>query len=202
MKQKIDLVAFDLGDVLCTVDEISAAKELAAKINQRWEYVHEIVFGQVAKLRFERGEITFDDHAHDAIKTLRLDMSITELTEIYNSVIAPSENMFPIVSQISKTHRIGLASNTSEPHWKYAQKFLPFSSLLNPVIVSYLVGTHKPEKAFYERLVNESGVPADRILFIDDLETNVEGARKAGIIGLQFSTLENLETALISFDLI
>ena len=202
MKQKIDLVAFDLGDVLCTVDEISAAKELAAKINQRWEYVHEIVFGQVAKLRFERGEITFDDHAHDAIKTLRLDMSITELTEIYNSVIAPSENMFPIVSQISKTHRIGLASNTSEPHWKYAQKFLPFSSLLNPVIVSYLVGTHKPEKAFYERLVNESGVPADRILFIDDLETNIEGARKAGIIGLQFSTLENLETALISFDLI
>ena len=202
MKQKIDLVAFDLGNVLCTVDEISAAKELAAKINQRWEYVHEIVFGQVAKLRFERGEITFDDHAHDAIKTLRLDMSITELTEIYNNVIAPSENMFPIVSQISKTHRIALASNTSEPHWKYAQKFLPFSSLLNPVIVSYLVGTHKPEKAFYESLVNESGVPADRILFIDDLETNVEGARKAGIIGLQFSTLENLETALISLDLI
>ena len=202
MKQKIDLVAFDLGNVLCTVDEISAAKELAAKINQRWEYVHEIVFGQVAKLRFERGEITFDHHAHDAMKTLRLDMSITELTEIYNSVIAPSENMFPIVSQISKTHRIGLASNTSEPHWKYAQQFLPFSSLLDPVIVSYLVGTHKPEKAFYERLVNESGVPADRILFIDDLETNVEGARKAGIIGLQFSTLENLETALISLDLI
>ena len=202
MKQKIDLVAFDLGNVLCTVDEISAAKELAAKINQRWEYVHEIVFGQVAKLRFERGEITFDDHAHDAIKTLRLDMSITELTEIYNSVIAPSENMFPIVSQISKTHRIGLASNTSEPHWKYAQQFLPFTSLLDPVIVSYLVGTHKPEKEFYNRLVNESGVLADRILFIDDLETNVEGARKAGIIGLQFSTLENLETALISLDLI
>ncbi|MQF81153.1 MAG: HAD family phosphatase [SAR202 cluster bacterium] len=202
MKQKIDLVAFDLGNVLCTVDEISAAKKLAAKNNQKWGYVHEIVFGQDAKLRFERGEITFDEHARDAIKILKLDMSITEVTEIYNSVIAPSTNMFPLVSQISKTYRIALASNTSEPHWKYAQKFLPFSSLLNPVIVSYLVGTHKPEKAFYERLVNESGVPADRILFIDDLETNVEGARKAGIIGLQFSTQENLETALTSLELL
>ena len=202
MKQKIDLVAFDLGNVLCTVDEISAAKNLAAKNNQEWEYVYEIVFGQNAKLRFERGEITFDEHARDVIKTLKLDISITELTQIYNSVIAPSSNMFPIVSQISKTHRIALASNTSEPHWKYAQKFLPFSSLLNPVIVSYLVGTHKPEKAFYERLVNESGVPADRILFIDDLEINVEGARKVGITGLQFSKLENLETTLSSLDLI
>ena len=125
MKQKIDLVAFDLGNVLCTVDEISAAKKLAKKHNQKWEYVHEIVFGQDAKLRFERGEITFDDHAHDAIKTLRLDMSITELTEIYNSVIAPSENMFPIVSQISKTHRIGLASNTSEPPVSYTHLTLP-----------------------------------------------------------------------------
>ena len=202
MKQKIDLVAFDLGNVLCTVDEISAAKKLAAKNDQKWEYVHEIVFGQDAKLRFERGKITFDDHARDTIKTLRLDMSITELTAIYNSVIAPSESMFPIVSKISKTHRIALASNTSEPHWKYAQKFLPFSSLLNPVIVSYLAGAHKPEKAFYDSLVNESGVRANRILFIDDLETNVKAARKVGIIGLQFSTLENLETALISLELI
>ena len=201
MKQKIDLVAFDLGNVLCTVDEISAAKNLAAKNNQEWEYVYEIVFGQDAKLRFERGEITFDEHARDVIKTLKLDISITELTQIYNSVIAPSSNMFPIVSQISKTHRIALASNTSEPHWKYAQRFLPFSSLLDPVIVSYLAGALKPEKAFYDKLLNESGLPADRILFIDDLETNVEGARKVGIIGLQFSTLENLETILSSLDL-
>ena len=201
MKQKIDLVAFDLGNVLCTVDEISAAKNLAAKNNQEWEYVYEIVFGQDAKLRFERGETTFDEHAHDAIKTLKLDMSITQLTEIYNSVSAPSSKMFPIVSQLSKTHRIALASNTSEPHWKYAQQFLPFSSLLDPVIVSYLAGALKPEKAFYDKLLNESGLPADRILFIDDLETNVEGARKVGIIGLQFSTLENLETILSSLDL-
>ena len=140
MKQKIDLVAFDLGNVLCTVDEISAAKKLAAQNNQEWEYVHEIVFGQDPNNALHRGEITFNDYARDAIKTLSLDMSITELTEIFNSVIAPSENMFPIVSQISKTYRIALASNTSEPHWKYAQKFLPFSSLLTPVIVSYLVG--------------------------------------------------------------
>ena len=163
--------------------------------------MYEIVFGQDAKLRFERGEITFDEHARDVIKTLKLDISITELTQIYNSVIAPSSNMFPIVSQISKTYRIALASNTSEPHWKYAQQFLPFSSLLNPVIVSYLAGALKPEKAFYDKLLNESGLPADRILFIDDLETNVEGARKVGIIGLQFSTLENLETILSSLDL-
>ena len=43
MKQKIDLVAFDLGNVLCTVDEISAAKKLDKKHKQKREYVHEIV---------------------------------------------------------------------------------------------------------------------------------------------------------------
>ena len=90
MKQNIDLVAFDLGNVLCTVDEVSAAKKLAAIAKQRWEYVHEIVFGPDSKLRFERGEITFDDHACGAIRTLGLDMSIIEFTKIYKSVIAPS----------------------------------------------------------------------------------------------------------------
>ena len=202
MKQKIDLVAFDLGNVLCTVNEVPAAKKLAAIANHRWEYVHEIVFGQQRKLQFECGKMTFAEHACRAVCDLEIGMSIPELTKIYNGVITPSENMFPLVSRISETHRIALTSNTSEPHWKYAQRFLPFSSLLNPVILSYLTCTRKPEKTFYDRLQNESGVPVNRILFIDDLEINVEAACKAGMIGLQFTTRENLETALTSLGVI
>jgi putative hydrolase of the HAD superfamily len=89
-----------------------------------------------------------------------------------------------------------MVSNTSEPHWDYATRFLPFSSQLDPIIVSYSVGSMKPASAFYDSLLFQSKVSADRILFVDDLPENIEGARKAGMIGHQFVSRELLESAL------
>jgi HAD superfamily hydrolase (TIGR01509 family) len=110
--------------------------------------------------------------------------------------------MFPIVARIAETHRIALVSNTSEPHWKSAEKFLPFSSVLDPVIVSYEVDSMKPEPLFYEALLDQSGIHPERILFIDDLPQNIEGARDAGMIGHQFTTQSNLELALTELGVI
>ena len=52
MNQMITLVAFDLGNVLCDVDEETASKQLSKLCDKRWEDVHEIVFGQDEKQKF------------------------------------------------------------------------------------------------------------------------------------------------------
>ena len=192
----IKLVAFDLGNVLCTVDEATPATKLAVMSERPRARVHEIVFGKRHKLLFEGGRTSFEDHARQAIARLEIDLSISGFTDIYNSVLIPSEEMFPLVTRIATTHRIALVSNTSEPHWDYARRFLPFSMQLDPVIVSYSVGSMKPEAEFYEALLDRSGVPADQILFIDDHPPNVEAAEKAGMVGHRFETRSLLETVL------
>ena len=192
----VELVAFDLGNVLCTVDETTASKKLSAISDKLWDEVHGIVFNPIRKLRFESGEITFDEHAVQAISNLKIEMPLDEFTEHYDSVLIPSENMFPLVERIAETHRIALVSNTSEPHWKSAERFLPFSSSLDPVIVSYEAGAMKPESAFYDALLERSGVSAENILFVDDLIENIEGAEAAGMIGHLFTSQRNLEVAL------
>jgi FMN phosphatase YigB (HAD superfamily) len=196
VKPTISLVAFDLGNVLCTVDEIPASKQLAELCDKRWEDVHEIVFGQDEKQKFERGAGTFYEHAVRAIAALGIDMPLDEFTRIYDSVLIPSESMFPLVARIAKSHRIALVSNTSEPHWKSAEKFLPFSSELSPVIVSYEVQSMKPEPAFYDSLLTKSNVPREEILFIDDLAVNIDAAQDSGMIGHQFTTQITLEKVL------
>lgn len=196
MNTEIQLVAFDLGNVLCTVDETTASKELSVLSDKPWEEVHGIVFSQIRKLQFEAGEMTFDEHAVQAISNLGIDMPLDEFTDLYDSVLTPSESMFPLVERIADTRRIALVSNTSEPHWKSAERFLPFSSSLDPVIVSYEVRVMKPEPAFYDALLERSGVPAENILFIDDLAENIEGAVTAGMIGHQFTSQRNLEATL------
>ena len=202
MSTDIKLVAFDLGNVLCSVDETTASKTLAKLSDKSWEEVHGIVFSQIRKLQFESGEMTFAEHAVQAISNLGIDMPLDEFTGLYDSVLIPSEDMFTLVERIAESRRLALVSNTSEPHWKSAARFLPFSSSLDPVIVSYEVGAMKPEPAFYDALLQRSGVPARSILFIDDLAPNIEGAETAGMIGHQFTSQRALETALAELDVI
>jgi FMN phosphatase YigB (HAD superfamily) len=198
----INLVAFDLGNVLCTVDETTASKKLSELSDKPWEDVHEIVFSPIRKLQFESGEMSFDEHAVQAISNLGIDMPLNEFTDLYDSVLIPSESMFPLIERIADTYRLALVSNTSEPHWKSAERFLPFSSSLDPIIVSYEVGVMKPEPAFYDALLERSGVPTANILFVDDLVANIEGAEAAGMIGHQFTSKRNLETALAELGII
>ena len=192
----IKLVAFDLGNVLCTVDEVTPAMKLAELSGRTLDDAYDVVFGKQHKLLFEGGKISFEDHARQAIANLGIELSINGFTDIYNSVLIPSDEMFPLVTQIATTHRITLVSNTSEPHWDYARRFLPFSARLDPVIVSYFVRSMKPEPEFYEALLDRSGVPAHRILFVDDLPVNVEAAEKLGMAGHVFKSKAALESAL------
>jgi len=193
---EIELVAFDLGNVLCTIDEMTPAAKLAELSGRTQADVHDVVFGKQHLVPFESGKTSFEDHALQAIATLGIDLAIGEFTDIFNSALVPSDEMYPLVTRIAKTHRIALVSNTSEPHWDYARRFLPFSARLDPVIVSYSVGSMKPEPEFYEALLAQSGIPADRILFIDDLQVNIEAATKAGVIGHHFVSKAALEATL------
>ncbi len=193
---EIELVAFDLGNVLCAIDEMTPAAKLAELSGRTQADVHDVVFGKQHLLPFESGKTSFEDHALQAIATLGIDLSIGEFADIFNSALVPSDEMYPLVTRIAKTHRIALVSNTSEPHWDYARRFLPFSARLDPVIVSYSVGSMKPEPEFYEALLAQSGIPADRILFIDDLQVNIEAATKAGVIGHHFVSKAALEATL------
>ena len=202
MNPTINLVAFDLGNVLCTVDETPASKQLAELCDKRWEDVHEIVFGPDQKQQFERSAVTFDEHAVGALAALGIDMPLDEFTQIYDSVLIPSESLFPLVARIAENHRIALVSNTSEPHWKSAERFLPFSSKLDPVIVSYEISSMKPEPAFYDSLITKSKVPKEEILFIDDLAVNIEAAQDSGMIGHQFTSQNALEKVLADLGVI
>ena len=129
-------------------------------------------------------------------------MPLDEFTDLYDSVLIPSTDMFPLVSRIAETHRIALVSNTSEPHWNSAKRFLPFSAELDPVIVSYAANSMKPEPAFYDQLLIHSGVPAENILFVDDLAENIAAAEATGMVGHIFKSQPGLETALAELGVI
>lgn len=89
--------------------------------------------------------------------------------------------MFALVEELRAAGlRVGLLSNS----WGNTYPRARIDALLDPVVISGEVGLRKPDVAIYELALDRLGVPADRVLFIDDADPNVLGARASGLRAL------------------
>jgi putative hydrolase of the HAD superfamily len=70
-----------------------------------------------------------------------------------------------------------------EPLWR---SMLPVDEIFETVVDSGFVGCRKPESRIYALTLERIGMTAERCLFVDDVEVNCEGARKAGIAAVHF----------------
>jgi putative hydrolase of the HAD superfamily len=72
-------------------------------------------------------------------------------------------------------------ASTQERHRATYLETLPvFSGLFDACFFSCRLRCQKPEKQFFDRIVSETAEAADDLLFFDDIEANVVGARSAG----------------------
>ncbi len=69
------------------------------------------------------------------------------------------------------------------PTWGEGIEFL---GLIDHLVDCSDTGVLKPDPAAFARAVDRVGCPADRILFVDDLPLNVQGALDAGLDALWF----------------
>jgi putative hydrolase of the HAD superfamily len=64
------------------------------------------------------------------------------------------------------------------------------------LFLSSTIGLRKPDAAAYDHVVKEIGVPAERIVFFDDLAENVEGARARGLVAVHVTSTRDVAEAL------
>ena len=198
MTDTIKLAAFDLGNVMVDVQESIPAKKLAGLCGKSEETVFEAIFSPQKKLLFESGAMSWTEHAQSAITELGLPISEAELRLIYHESLIPDPAVIDIVAAVADKIPITIASNTSEPHWEWVQQHLPFAHLFDPPILSYLIGAMKPDAAYYEPLIQRSGLEPTEIFFTDDRADNISGARECGITAFQFTGAEQLRADLAS----
>lgn len=63
----------------------------------------------------------------------------------------------------------------------------PASDYFDTIILSSEVGLVKPDRRIYELAANNLGVSTEECIFVDDLETNVTGAKAAGMQALRYT---------------
>lgn len=90
----------------------------------------------------------------------------------------------------------GLTNWSSELFHGHAPQRYDFLGLLDDIVVSGDVGVAKPDPAVYRVVAERSGIPLERLAFVDDRPDNVEAARALGMRGIVFGEPEQLAREL------
>ncbi len=193
----ITAIAFDLGNVLVKVDHWRCCRELGRLAKISPEAVFQAVFETSLEPRLDTGQLSPEDFYQGTKEHLLLDLSYPRFVDLWNEIFDPMEGIEEVLKRLHSRYPLFLLSNTNDPHFQYiAARFGHLLRYFQSFILSYLVGSRKPEPGIYQALIKATGRPAHEILFIDDKLPFVEAARGHGLNAWQFTDLEDLRRKL------
>jgi putative hydrolase of the HAD superfamily len=195
-KSGIEVVISDFGGVLTSPlvesfmafqDQTGIATETLGKAMQAASEAN----GDNPLFEMERGEISESVFLEKLTAGLEPLLGhapeLHRFKEIYFEALQPNAEMIELMRELQETgYRMAMLTNNVrewEPLWR---AMLPVDEIFETVVDSGFVGCRKPESRIYELTLERIAAPAETCLFVDDVEVNIEGARKAGMSAVHF----------------
>jgi putative hydrolase of the HAD superfamily len=145
---------------------------------------HLLETGQITEVEyFTRLGPTLSELAGD---TVVLPEDPIEVRKALFGRIRRNDEMIEAARRIAGHYQIALLTNNVK-EWGGWRDFYP-TDLFEVVIDSSEVGMRKPDPAIYRLACERLGVAPDRAAFVDDVPTNIEGARAVGLTAILFTT--------------
>lgn len=95
--------------------------------------------------------------------------------------------------------KIGILSNMPPDHGEHILREFEWARDFDAVALSYRLKATKPHEPIYRAALDLLGSPAAQTLFIDDIEENVEGARRVGMEAIHFRDMDGLRQDLARY---
>jgi len=179
-------IIFDLGKVLVDFDFARGYRALEGLCPYpAMEIPRRIATTDLVK-RFETGLVEPHDFFEQFSQLLDLHLEYPRFCEIWSSVF--TEMLMPenVLAGLARGYRLLLLSNTNAIHMDYIFEHYTFLNDFDAHVLSHEVGLLKPDAAIYRYTLEKYGLAAERTVFVDDLVTNVEGARRVGMQAIHF----------------
>jgi HAD superfamily hydrolase (TIGR01509 family) len=177
---KPSIVVFDLGKVLLDFDYAIATRRIAAQATKPAGEVHEFLSQSPLLYRYETGPMTRQEFFQEVRQFSGYRGSLAEFGAFFADIFSEMPSMIALHAEL---RRRGIPtyifSNTNDLAIEHIRRNFPFFANFDGYILSYEVGSMKPDARIYEALEAMTGKRGAEILYLDDRPENVDagGAR-------------------------
>lgn len=193
----IKTVISDLGRVLIHFDNGIFIRKIAQFCPLTEEEITKMMFKELDLIEaFDKGELTPKEFYNRVIQRLKAAVDYDHFFSIYNDVFSLNSTPVEVLKKLIGRYTLVLLSNTDVMRFGFIGRKFPEVMFFDEYVLSFEVGSMKPQPQVYRVVLERSGSRAEECVFIDDREENVEAARALGIKGILFSPQTDLESAL------
>ena len=183
----IRAVVFDIGGVLEITPDLG--------IDRLWETRLGLPAGEIlVRMRDiwrdgSIGTITLDD-VHEALRD-RLELDDQTLAQymadLWREYLGTANNeLIEYARRLRPRYRTGIVSNSFVGAREREQAAYGFEGLVEEIVYSHEAGFSKPDPRIYALICSRLNVPPGEMVFLDDAEACVAGARDAGIHAVRY----------------
>lgn len=191
-------IIFDLGNVLVKYSPENFLNKYVKKENQESFIVN--IFKSKDWLELDRGTLSYEDAIEIFTKRVPEEKESIEklFRENISSCISPIEENVEIMRKLKKNgYNVYILSNFHQPAFEYIRENWDFIKEFNGDVVSCYYHYIKPEREIYETILKKYNLTPHETIFIDDVKTNIKGAKELGIKGIHLPNYKILSKLLI-----
>ena len=193
-----DALLFDLGRVVLDIDFSRVLECWARHAGCEPTQLGQRFLRDELYRRHERGEISDATFFAGLRSSLGIEISDAQFVEGWNAIFV---GLMPGIDQLlaRAAQRLPLYafSNTNVPHVAhFSGRYAEVLGHFREIFLSSTIGLRKPDAEAYDHVVQAIGVPAKRIVFFDDLDENIEGARRRGLKAVLVSSPDDVARTL------
>jgi len=197
----IKAVVFDYGQVISLPHDQAAIDLLAKLAGVESAKFEPVLWG--LRDEFDRGTVTAKKYYEDVFSSLGIsadDKKIDELIEQdFKSWQDIDSGTVALMEDVKKAgYTLGILSNMPHEFLAWARNGVPVFSLSDVSLFSCEHNLIKPEKAIYEKLLSMLNMEGPEVVFFDDKEENINGARDLGIKAFLWKNPQQARGELIS----
>lgn len=207
MSRKQKWIIFDFGNVLINLDFERCFQNFEDTLQVDWSNRKIPVEIKDAIVAFDKGKLSKVQFA-ERFRTINSKVSNDDIYFAWNSLLLEiPPTRFKFLESLRSSFNIALLSNINELHLNWIEDHLLEkygiknfgTQFFDKVFYSHHISLRKPEDRIYQYVMKSIDSEGTDILFIDDMEQNIQAARNFNWNGIVHNPKDDIESKLDNY---
>ena len=180
-----DVIMFDLGGVLVELTGIPHFVEWTNDTRSP-EELWQMWLHSPSVRQFETGKTSTSEFASSMIAEFDFDVEphiFLKAFELFAIQLYPG--VLQLLSDLRSSYRLACLSNTNDIHWRKLDEHIDLISHFDICFASHQTGLLKPDPQAFAHAIQQLNCPPQSIVYFDDIQTNIDAAKHAGLTAMQ-----------------